>query len=121
MKSWNELSKREQLESTLWDAWKDAYGYRPRQLNMSEMTDAELEVQLEACCEEIGRSEKARVVAEEIAAEDVEHVILNMMMAGAKSREMAIRWLHEANDTAGDEEFLCYTLGLPYGYFKKAA
>ena len=25
----------------------------------------------------------------------------------------------EPQDTDGDDEFLCYSLGLPYGYFKK--
>lgn len=121
MKSWNELTEREQLEATIWDAWKDAYGYRPRHLGIDSMTDEELKIQLEACCVEIERSEKARVIAEQIAADDVEHVILNLMMSGAKDRDMAIKWLHDANDTQGDDDYLCYQLGLPYGYFKKAA
>jgi len=30
---------------------------------------------------------------------------------------MALRWIHEAEDTGGDNEYLCYTLGLPYRYF----
>jgi hypothetical protein len=44
-------------------------------------------------------------------------VILLMMKAGAKDRAMAIKWLHEANDTNGDNDFLCYCLGAAYGYF----
>ena len=121
LKSWDEMSKREQDECILWDAWKDAYGYRPRHFDIGSMSDEELEIQIAACVREIELSEKARVVAENVASEEVEHNILNLMMAGAKDREMAIRWLHEAHNTEGDDEFLCYQLGLPYGYFKKAA
>lgn len=121
MKSWEELTEREQNECILWDAYKDAYGYRPRHLDIGSLTDEELRAQIDAAVAEIEVSEKARIVAENIAAEDVEHVILNLMMAGAKTRDMAIKWLHDANDTNGDNEFLCYQLGLPYGYFKKAA
>jgi hypothetical protein len=39
--------------------------------------------------------------------------------AGAGDRATAIRWMHEANDTNYDPEYLCYCLGLPYGYFRK--
>jgi len=31
---------------------------------------------------------------------------------------MALRWIHEAEGSNGDDEFLCYLMGLPYRYFK---
>jgi hypothetical protein len=31
---------------------------------------------------------------------------------------MAMRWIHEAEQTRGDNDYLAYTLGLPYRYFK---
>ena len=40
---------------------------------------------------------------------------------GAKNRETAIKWIHDAEDTDNDDEYLCYRLGLPYTYFKEAA
>jgi hypothetical protein len=43
------------------------------------------------------------------------------MMSGAKTRDQALRWIHEAEGSNGDDEFLCYLTGLPYGYFRKAA
>ena len=43
------------------------------------------------------------------------------MSSGAKSFEMALRWIHEAEETGGDDEYLCYCVGLPYGYFRKTA
>jgi hypothetical protein len=35
--------------------------------------------------------------------------------------ETAKRYQHDAYNTHGDDEFLCYHLGLPYGFFKQAA
>ena len=43
------------------------------------------------------------------------------MLSGARTREQALRWIHEAEGTQGDDEYLCFTVGLPYGYFRKAA
>jgi hypothetical protein len=40
---------------------------------------------------------------------------------GAGNYETALRWIHEADGTDGDDEYLCYHNGLPYGFFKKAA
>jgi hypothetical protein len=36
---------------------------------------------------------------------------------GAVDREMAMRWIHEAEGSQGDNEYLCFLNGLPYGYF----
>jgi hypothetical protein len=38
---------------------------------------------------------------------------------GAKDRAMALRWIHEAEGSNGDDEYLCYLVGLPYRYFVK--
>jgi hypothetical protein len=43
--------------------------------------------------------------------------MLDLLRSGAKDRAMAMRWVHEAEETGGDDEYLCYTLGLPYRYF----
>ena len=51
----------------------------------------------------------------------VEKAIDTLMRSGARDRATAIRWLHESHDTQGDDEYLCFQLGLPYGYFRKAA
>jgi len=53
------------------------------------------------------------------AAERVEKAIRTLMRSGARDRVTAIRWLHDAHDTQGDDEYLCFQLGLPYGYFKE--
>ena len=120
-KSWEELTHKEQLECIFWDAYKDAYGYRPRHINVSAMTVAELEAELKILSTEIAVQEQERKAAEEKAAHDFEIRVQNLMLSGAKTREQALRWIHEAEETQGDDEYLCYTLGLPYGYFRKVA
>jgi hypothetical protein len=43
--------------------------------------------------------------------------MLSLLQSGAKTREMAMRWIHEAEGSNGDDEYLCFLLGLPYRYF----
>lgn len=121
MQSWNEMSRRDQLAATHYDFYKDVHGIRPRWMDYDAMTEEDLEKELDSLSKqaEVVFAEEKR--AQEKAIEDVEHVMLNLMMAGAKTRSMALGWLHEAHDTQGDDDYLCYHLGLPYGYFKEAA
>jgi hypothetical protein len=121
LKSWEELSEKEQLECIVWDAYKDAYGFRPRHMNMEAMTVEDLRAELDSLSATIDANEKQRKIDEERASHDFEMRMLSLMMAGAKTREQALRWVHEAESTDGDDEYLCYTLGLPYGYFKQVA
>ena len=76
---------------------------------------------IEACVVDIRRNEEARQVDEKRAIEVFEKRMDALLKAGAKSREQALRWVHEAEETDGDGDYLCYTLGLPYGYFKVVA
>lgn len=120
-KSWDELSRKEQLEAIVWDMFKEAHGIRPRHLNLAAMTEAELEAECQHLQKEIERAEKARREAEKGAVRDFEARIGEMINLGAKTRETALRWIHEADGSNGDDEYLCYINGLPYGFFKAAA
>ena len=53
------------------------------------------------------------------AVEKFERRVAEMMTIGAKDMAMAMRWIHEAEDTQGDNDYLAWTLGLPYRYFAK--
>ncbi len=121
LKSWDEMTEKEQLECSLWDAYKDAHGVRPRFMNMEAMSLDELKEELERCCDAIMRNEKQRMIEEAAASHDFEMRMQNLLMSGAKTREMALRWIHEAEGSNGDDEYLCFLVGLPYGYFKLAA
>lgn len=121
MTPWEHLSRRDRLAATHYDFYKDVYGIRPRWMNYEDMTEADLEKELEILSRQAEIEAKLVAERQEKAKDAVEHIILDMMLCGAKDRAMAIRWLHEANNTDGDDDFLCYTLDLPYGYFKEAA
>jgi len=69
---------------------------------LSQIT--ELHIELSSYCE-------AR------ASHDFEMHMQSLMMSGARDRATALRWVHEAEGTDGDDEYLCFTLGLPYRYF----
>lgn len=121
MTPWDQLSRKEQLAATHYDFYKDVHGIRPRWMNYDAMTEQELEKELEQLGREAEVQAKEEAEQQAKAIDDFEHVVLNLLMSGAKDRAMAIRWLHESHDTGGDDEYLCYHLGLPYGYFRKAA
>ncbi len=118
-KTWEEMSRKEQLECIFWDAYKDAHGFRPRHLNISAFTEAELEEELKYLSKLIEEQEAARIEAEHLAACKFEQRVLDLKAMGAEDRGTAIRWIHEAEGSNGDDEYLCFLLGLRYGYFKE--
>ena len=120
-KSWEELTQLEQAQSTYWDMYKDAYGFRPRSIDTSNWTLEQFQDEFVILGQAIDAEEKVRVQSQENAMFSFEKRVDDLIFSGAKDRATAIRWIHEAEDTQGDDEYLCYTLGLPYGYFRKVA
>jgi hypothetical protein len=66
----------------------------------------------------IERSEAQRLVNEDAAIQVFEARIGKIIALGARDRAMALRWIHEAEGSDGDDEYLCYRVGVPYGYIK---
>ena len=120
-KSWEELTTLEQYSSIYWDMYKDAFGIRPRGIDTSAWTEADFQAEFKELGEIIDREEKVRVAAQENAMFSFEKRVDDLIFSGAKDRATAMRWVHEAEGTMGDDEYLCYTLGLPYMYFRKVA
>ena len=120
-KSWDELTVLEQAQSTYWDMHKDAYGVRPRCIDTSAWTIEDFEAEFVILGQAIAEAEIERQTSEEKATVVFEQRIQSLIQLGAKDRATAMRWIHEAEDTHGDDEYLCYTLGLPYQYFCKVA
>ena len=118
-KSWEEMSVVEQYACQFWDMYKDAYGVRPRGIDTSSWTEADFEAEFVSLSKVIEQENRARVESEERAAHDFEMRVLGLLQSGAKDREMALRWVHEAEGSNGDDEYLCYLVGLSYGYFRK--
>ena len=120
-KSWDELSKLEQAQATYWDMHKDAYGVRPRCIDTSTWTIEDFEAEFVILGQAIAEADIERKETEEKATVVFEQRIYTLIHAGAKDRATALRWIHEAEETMGDDDYLAYTLGLPYQYFRKAA
>lgn len=118
-KSWEELSELEQAQATYWDMYKDAYGVRPRGIDTSSWTLEQFQDEFVILSQAINAEEKARVVSEQHSVFSFEKRVSDLMFSGAKDRATAIRWIHEAEGTMGDDAFLAWTLGLPYDYFRK--
>lgn len=123
MKSWEELSRHEQLQSIHWDIYKDVHGVRPRHVIYEAMSEQDLQDAIHDLELALGFAAEQQREAEERATHDFEIRIQMLMDCGAKDREMAIRWIAESfgvdmstSDPFNDLDLICYKLGLPYGY-----
>ena len=118
-KSWEEMTTLEQYACQFWDMYKDAYGSRPRGIDTTDWTEAEFEAEFVQLSKTIDANYTEQLAQEEVAKHDFEMRMLSLLQTGAKDREMALRWIHEAEGSNGDDEYLCFLLGLPYRYFIK--
>ena len=120
-KSWEQMTTLEQYACTYWDMYKDAHNFRPRHIDTSTWTLADFEREFAELGEIMKANEIEQKIAEVLAIEKFERRVAEMITIGAKDHEMAMRWIHEAEGTQGDNDYLAWTLGLPYQYFRKAA
>lgn len=117
MKSWEELTELEQLACMFSDFYKDVHGCRPRFMDDTwTVEDYQREIDSLQNQVQIQMEEEKEFQERKIA--EVEARIQALISAGAKDRETALRWIHDAEDTNGDNEYLCFVLGVPYGYIK---
>jgi hypothetical protein len=121
VKSWEDFTPLEQAQCTYWDMYKDAYGVRPRGVDTSTWTLADFETEFQVLSNAIERENAQQQVSQEKSAHELELRIQNLMMTGAKNRDMAISWIMQAEGADGDFDYLCFLVGVPYGYFKKVA
>ena len=117
--SWEELTELEQAQATFWDMYKDAHGFRPRHIDTSTWTLEQFEQEFDELSEVMRSNDIAKGIEEAIAVEKFERRVAELMTMGAKDQAMAMRWIHEAEDTNGDNDYLAWSLGLPYRYFAK--
>ena len=120
LKSWEDMTDLEQAQCTYWDMYKDAYGHRPRGVDTSGWTLADFEQEFASLGSVIQREEADRKTSEADAIVKFEARVTSLMHTGA-DRERVIAWLMDAEHANGDADYFCFTQGLPYGYFRKAA
>ena len=121
LKSWEDMTDLEQARETYWDMYKDAYGVRPRWIDTTAWTLEVFEAEFASLATAIEQAEVQRRADEAEAVAKFEQHIVNTMCMGARDRETALRWIMDASTANGDWDYLCWDLGLPYHYFRKAA
>ena len=104
-------------ETIVSDLYKDARGTRPGEgfwnyWNLSTAT--EKQEMWDGLLKELDASMAREEEEKRLAIAAFEQSIQNTMMAGAKDRKTAIRWIVDALDVDGDYSYACYKLGLPY-------
>lgn len=110
----HQMTELEELESIYCELHKDVYGVKARWYKAESVEQARKDLSLlEAECKVQMEADRA---AEQEAIKAFEE-----LAASYGGVETARRWQHQAFNTQGDDEYLCYHLGLPYGYFKKVA
>jgi hypothetical protein len=117
-KSWEEYTPLEQAACTWYDMYKDAHGFRPRSTDTSTWTLEQFQSEMEHLQTVIHASERQRELDEAFNIKRFEARIASIIELGARDRAMALRWIHEAEGSDGDDEYLCYCVGVPYGYIK---
>jgi hypothetical protein len=109
-------------ENIVSDLHKDTFGHRPSEQfwvkweGSSNDEKQKIWDNLLVCLEAEIKAEKER---EDRAVKRFEERVAKTMEVGARDREMAIRWIMEADKADGDFEYLEYLNGLPYKYFSK--
>jgi hypothetical protein len=101
------------------DYHKEAYGFRPttRQWErVAAMSHDEFRAELAVLERAVERSIAEEAEAQARAVNALEAHIAELVKLGAETRDRAIAWLHDAYETRGDADYLCWHLGVPYGY-----
>lgn len=105
------------------DLHKDAYGFRPSESFWGFLAAANADQKQAVWDDLVNAADAAADREHEEQAEAIvrfERTIYDLRNSGAKDLNMAIRWLHDAHDTRGDDEFLEFHLGIPYGYIARS-
>ena len=117
MKTWNDMTRREQLFCIYSDAHKDAYGFRPVSDGWQMLHDEQIAEKIE----QFGKiaCENALIEAEEErrAIKSFEALVARIMHSQNINRTAAIEsiCLAEGGDK-DDNKMLCWAFGLPIDY-----
>ena len=105
------MTELEDLESLYCEMHKDAYGVKARWYRAASVEQARRDIESLQVAVDAAIEADKRAQQQAIAAFD--------QLVASYGYENAKRWQHQAYGTDGDDEYLCYHLGLPYGYFKQ--
>lgn len=109
-----EMTALQELESIYCDLHKDVHGVKARWYRAANVEQANKDIAALQAQGEIVWALEKQAQQDAIAA-------FEELAATYGGAETAKRWQHQAYGTDGDDECLCYHLGLPYNYFRKVA
>lgn len=120
MQTWEQMSRKDQLIAMHYDFYKSVHGIRPRWMNYDEMSEQDIERELDQLEADSIIQQAREAEREKAAIKNFEMHVAVLRAAGAKDRDQAIAWIRQANNAEHEEsDYLCYLLGLPYGYLDK--
>jgi hypothetical protein len=93
-KTWEEMSDLEQAKQIWWDAFKDAHGYRPRDIDTSEWKLEKVIGEIKMLGEIIGRQEIERNNQQAAAVVEFECRVQKIIQDGAADRNAALELIH---------------------------
>jgi hypothetical protein len=116
-----ELTHRENMILLYSDFHKDAYGFRPRTVNVYALTTEELEAdfdRFEQVCADNRLEEKAAEAEADMA---FQALIANTIQMGAGDEATALRWIAEGavEDYGYDYEHFLWSQGIAYSKYGK--
>lgn len=106
------------------DLHKEARGFRPSETYyqwLSEASPKELQEEWDMLVNSADLRYQEEVLRLEDGATRLKASIQEMLSIGAQSIKDCIRWLHDAYETNGDNEYLDYKLGVKYGTIQNLA
>ena len=117
MKTWEQLTEREQLLTYISDVHKDAYGFRPRG-SYDNYSVVELKAELDRLCEIAEEEYKRQQELEAEAYKALHKHLADLVNMGAKNFKQALAWDIQAeeceHDGFVDFGFYCYKKGIAY-------
>jgi hypothetical protein len=106
----------EELKDMYCDCHKDVYGVKARWIYGMDVSLGEMKEMLARLEREYQKHAEYERQHTARAEEAARAQIRVLMQYGAQDVAMAIRWLHEAQETEGDNRFLDFDMGCEYGF-----
>ena len=123
IKYWNDQGiftvedyERDSLITSVYEMHKDAYGVKGRHYKFDEMSNEDLQKELDHLCEVAKREREIEKRYEESAYQTFLKRIAEAMKLGAETKEDAIKWILQAEGLENEKDagYICYNLGLNY-------
>lgn len=113
--------ERWELETLIWDVYKDAYGYRPRHMDFKAMSIEELKEEADRLCEAANAQYEAEKAQEAADVETFKAIVQKTIELGAGDEETALRWMTQGEDFyhGQDVEHFVYNYGILFSDYGK--